>query len=82
MLAALGLDADNLKERYAAQLRNMSVPCSECTTIRRCRRELANGTAGLTYHGFCPNAAALDELQGDIWSDRKERRHRRSFPAA
>lgn len=82
MLTALGLDAQDVRTRYAAQLRDMSVPCSECTTLQRCRRELAAGTAHANYHDFCPNAAALDELQGEIWCDRKERRRKRIHPLA
>jgi hypothetical protein len=82
MLTALGLDAQDIRTRYAAQLRDISVPCSECETLQRCRHELAAGTARANYHDFCPNAAALDELQGEIWCDRKERRRKRIHPFA
>lgn len=81
MLAAFGLDALDIRTRHAARLR-MSVPCSECKTIRRCRRELAAGTAHANYHDFCPNAAALDELQGEIWRELKEQRRKRLHPIA
>ncbi|MBN9600285.1 MAG: hypothetical protein J0G28_11500 [Afipia sp.] len=79
MLAALGLDVPDLKLHHAARLR-MSVPCSECKTLQRCRLELAAGTARANYHAFCPNAAALDDLQGDIWRELKERRRKRLHP--
>lgn len=80
MLAVLGLDVQDVKERYAAQLRHMGTSCSECLAIRRCHREFEAGTARMNYHAFCPNAAALDELQGDIWCDRKERQRNRINP--
>lgn len=82
MMTVLGLDARDIRQGYAAQIRDMSVTCSGCTAVRRCHRELAGGTARTTYRDFCPNTEAFDELQRDVWCDRKERHRHRLHPVA
>jgi hypothetical protein len=46
-------------------MRDMSVTCSECAVVARCRRDLDSGQASLTYRGHCPNAETLRELRGE-----------------
>lgn len=45
-----------------AVTRDMSLVCSGCLMINRCRRELEAGSARQNYNGYCPNALTLNAL--------------------
>lgn len=62
MLAALGIDEAALRRAQPALMRDMQRVCSVCGSLGECRNELELGTAGTTYAGFCPNAAAFEAL--------------------
>lgn len=36
--------------------------CALCTQKRQCDRDLTEGTAAETYHGYCGNASTLESL--------------------
>jgi hypothetical protein len=43
-------------------MRDMQRLCTACSQKRRCKRELAAGTAATNYPGFCPNAISLKTM--------------------
>ncbi|MBD2749629.1 hypothetical protein IC232_23405 [Microvirga sp. BT688] len=65
LMQALSLDPEGIRHWRAALMRDMSVSCSECAAVARCRRDLDRGQASLTYRGYCPNAETLRELRGE-----------------
>jgi hypothetical protein len=65
LMQALALDPEGIRHERAALMRDMSVTCSECAVAARCRRDLDQGQASLTYRGYCPNAETLRELRGE-----------------
>ena len=52
MLAALGVDQDDLARSEPLVLRDMERVCSLCNQKRRCDRDLAAGTSGRTLSGI------------------------------
>lgn len=65
LMQALSLDPEGIRHERAALMRDMSVTCSECAVVTRCRRNLDRGQASLTYREYCPNAETLRELRGE-----------------
>jgi hypothetical protein len=65
LMGVLALDPERIRHERAALMRDMSVTCSECAAVARCRRDLGRGQASLTYRGYCPNAETLRELRGE-----------------
>lgn len=63
MLAALEIDAAELVRTEPATVRDMQRVCALCDCKPRCRAELRDGDAAVTYEGFCPNALTLKGLQ-------------------
>jgi transcriptional regulator with XRE-family HTH domain len=62
MLIALDVDPVALAKDDPAVMRDLQRLCVSCTHKRRCRHELAAGTASRHFHEFCPNAFTLDAL--------------------
>ena len=62
MLAALGIDPNNLKTMDIRVARDLQATCSLCASKSRCRRSLSAGKAATEYREFCPNAATLGAL--------------------
>jgi len=56
MIAAFGLNAEELERTDPAVIRDMSILCSRCETKGRCVHELDAGTAAEHAGEFCPNA--------------------------
>ena len=56
MLAALGIDEDDLARTEPLVLRDMERVCSLCNHKRQCDRDLAAGTAAAHYEEYCRNA--------------------------
>ncbi|MBM6579830.1 hypothetical protein ILT44_06525 [Microvirga sp. BT689] len=69
LMGVLALDPDRIMHERTALMRDMSVTCSECAAVARCRRDLDRGQASLTYHGYCPNAETVRELRGERPAD-------------
>jgi hypothetical protein len=65
LMEALLLDPNWIGHWQAALMRDMSLTCSQCAVVARCRRDLDHGQASLTYRGYCPNAETLRELRGE-----------------
>ncbi|MDP3897826.1 MAG: DUF6455 family protein [Mesorhizobium sp.] len=63
MMAAYGIDADDLRLEAPSLLRDVAVLCSKCEAKGRCARELDAGTAAAHAHEFCPNAETFDSLR-------------------
>lgn len=60
LLAAVGVE---WRAVGAETLRDLGVACISCRGWRRCKRELARGTASVTYPEFCPNAPRIDVIR-------------------
>jgi uncharacterized protein YjiS (DUF1127 family) len=62
MLAALGIDQDDLARTEPLVLRDMERVCAVCIHKRQCDRDLAAGTAAEHYEDYCANAPTIDGL--------------------
>jgi hypothetical protein len=62
MLAALGIDQDDLARTEPLVLRDMERVCAVCIHKRRCDRDLAAGTAAEHDEDYCANAPTIDGL--------------------
>jgi transcriptional regulator with XRE-family HTH domain len=62
MLAALGIDQDDLARTEPLVLRDMERVCSMCIHKRQCDRDLADGTAAAHYEEYCANSPTIDGL--------------------
>lgn len=59
LLLALRVDPEVLMKADPATMRDMQRLCVNCQQKRRCRHELAAGTAAEHYRSYCPNAFTL-----------------------
>jgi hypothetical protein len=64
LIAVLSLNAEKVGRRHAGVMRDMSIVCSGCREVGRCRRDLDRGQAQAAFADYCPNAETLKELQG------------------
>jgi transcriptional regulator with XRE-family HTH domain len=62
MLAALGIDLEDLARTEPLVLRDMERVCSMCINKRQCDRDLAAGSAAAHYEEYCANAPTIDGL--------------------
>lgn len=63
LMYALSLDDRKTKlTNRGAVMRDMSIVCSECALVKRCQRELQEGSASRNYNEYCPNALTLNAL--------------------
>jgi hypothetical protein len=65
MMCARGLDPAEVAHLSATVIRDLELTCSHCGEVRRCRREIAAGTAAEYCDEFCGNAYTLDVLLTD-----------------
>lgn len=64
MIRARGIDPAQLRHGFTTLLRDVERVCTQCKSTRRCRRELAAGTAADHAHEYCPNAGTFDDVIG------------------
>jgi len=63
LMGTLSLDPKEMEfANPGAVTRDMSLVCSGCLMIDRCRRELETGSAKQNYNEYCPNALTLNAL--------------------
>jgi hypothetical protein len=62
MLVALDVDPKIIADIDPLVMREMNWLCITCGNKKRCKHELAKGTATEHFHEFCPNAVSIDEL--------------------
>lgn len=63
LMCALALDPEDTEiVNPGAVTRDMSLVCSGCLMINRCRRELEAGSARYSFNEYCPNALTLNAL--------------------
>jgi hypothetical protein len=62
MLIALHVDPKALANSDPLAMRELQQLCITCGDKKRCKHELANGTAAEHFRDFCPNAMTLDTL--------------------
>lgn len=63
MMAAYGIDMDEMRNEAPTMLRDVAVLCSRCSEKGRCARELDAGTAAEHAHEFCPNAETFASMR-------------------
>ncbi|MCF2524665.1 DUF6455 family protein [Bradyrhizobium sp. G127] len=66
LTSLLGLDMKSVGSSNPGLARDISIACSECAAIKRCRRELDAGSARTRYHAYCPNAQTFDDLRQEV----------------
>jgi hypothetical protein len=66
MLVALDVDPKVIADMDPLVMRELKWLCITCSDKKRCKRELAHGTAREHFHEFCPNAVSLDELMDEM----------------
>ena len=62
MLVGLHVDPKIIADIDPLVMREMNWLCITCGNKKRCKHELAKGTATEHFHEFCPNAVSIDEL--------------------
>jgi transcriptional regulator with XRE-family HTH domain len=62
LLRILGIDEETLARTQPLVLRDMERVCALCHHKGQCDRDLAAGTLGEHYEGYCPNAPTIDVL--------------------
>ena len=62
MLVALHVDPKIIADIDPLVMREMNWLCITCNNKKRCKHELAKGTATEHFYEFCPNAVSIDEL--------------------
>ena len=62
LLKALGIEESDLASVHPLVLRDMERICAICQQKGPCDRDLAAGTSAEHYQGYCPNAAAIEQL--------------------
>lgn len=62
MLVALKVDPQRIAKTDPLVMRDLQWLCVNCGEKKRCRHEIADGTAAGHFHEFCPNAMTLETL--------------------
>jgi transcriptional regulator with XRE-family HTH domain len=62
LLKILGIDEEALVRTQPLVLRDMERVCALCAHKGECDRDLAAGTLGEHYEGYCPNAPTIEVL--------------------
>jgi hypothetical protein len=62
LLKALGIEDSDLASVHPLVLRDMERVCAICQQKGPCDRDLEAGTSAEHYQGYCPNAAAIEQL--------------------
>jgi hypothetical protein len=62
MLAALDLDPKAVAKADPLVMRDLQRLCATCGNKKRCKHELATGSASGHFRDFCPNAYTLEAL--------------------
>ena len=62
-MAALHLDPKALANSYPGIMRDLQRACSDCTSKKRCRRDLADDRDNPVWRQYCPNVMTLDAVQ-------------------
>lgn len=63
LMAAIGIDEDALAKESPGTLRDLERVCASCHDWRRCRRDLASGSAAERHQAYCPNAENLQAIK-------------------
>lgn len=64
LMRAVGLAPERIGRIHPGVMRDMSIVCSGCEAVRRCRRDLDQGRASM-MHGYCPNMETIKALQAE-----------------
>lgn len=65
MMRRFGLDTTVMHSATRSMVRDLQRVCAMCPHKRRCAHALAANAPARVCRGFCPNAAALDELSSN-----------------
>ncbi len=64
-MRSLGLEADEVRAREPAVMRDLERVCAMCSDRRRCNDQLREGRAAVSYRDYCPNASTFGSLMAD-----------------
>ncbi len=62
VMAARGLDAEQVAQSQPAMMRRLVRNCTRCRSTGRCRYALAQGAAAHEYSAYCANSEAFEML--------------------
>jgi hypothetical protein len=62
LLEALGIDEKAIARAQPLVLRDMERVCASCEHKRQCDHDLATGSSGQHYEGYCGNAPTISTL--------------------
>ncbi|MDO1581806.1 DUF6455 family protein [Rhizobium oryzicola] len=65
LMKALHLDSAELQTHSPDVYREMQINCATCRDKGRCRHDLENHTAPVTFSEYCVNTAILNRLQAE-----------------
>ena len=65
LMEALSLNPEQIARMRGALMHDLSVTCSQCGDVDRCRRALNGGWAYVSFTEFCPNSETLQELRNE-----------------
>jgi hypothetical protein len=65
MLKALHIDPADLQAHLPELFRDMQVTCATCQDKGRCRHDLQDGSAPVTFADYCGNAPALNVMRAE-----------------
>jgi hypothetical protein len=74
-MAALHLNSETLTKADPSTMRDLQRLCSNCTSKRRCQRDLARRPDDPVWRQYCPNEGTLEALQLDALNARCGRKH-------
>jgi hypothetical protein len=63
MMAALGIDAEEVARELPAVMRDLERVCAACDSKDQCRHDLDSGDAPSTWTSYCPNKPTLSAVQ-------------------
>ena len=64
LMRAVGLVPERVGRTHPDVMRDMSVVCSGCDVVKRCRRDLDRGWMPVVQR-YCPNAETIKALQAE-----------------
>ncbi len=62
-MAAMHLNPESFAKSDPSTMRDLQRLCSDCTSKKRCQRDLIGDRYNPAWQQYCPNAGTLDALQ-------------------
>lgn len=71
-MKALDLDSSEVAAIEPSTFRDLQRLCTFCASHKKCMKDLAHDPGAGAWQDYCPNAAALKELDALPWASRRE----------